>query len=124
MKIPVIGSKIEVTTRYPSICLYSTKKYQDNTYVGTVIKNDRWVDANSFSVMTGNKNHPVSVINLARVHKLKIIEGSSINVKTYKVKDYIVTQNGDHFSCTCIGFKYHSKCRHITGVKDEQVKAA
>lgn len=124
MKIPAIGSKIKVTTKSKSIYYYSTEEYEYHQYTGEVIKNDRWVPADSFSVMTGNIQHPVSIISVKNVHNLEIISGKQNEVKVFKIKDYVITKNGKHFSCTCIGFKYHSKCKHITQVKDEQVKAA
>ena len=47
----------------------------------------------------------------------------SPDVRTYEVQGstgntYTVTQDGDTWTCTCPGFGWRRKCRHITEVKD------
>lgn len=32
-------------------------------------------------------------------------------------KQYIVTQSGNYYSCTCTGFLYRSKCKHVDQIK-------
>jgi hypothetical protein len=39
------------------------------------------------------------------------IRGSSGNV-------YTIERNGDRLSCSCVGFKFKSKCRHIDNFKE------
>ena len=72
---------------------------------------------------TGPASFTGVVINLANIVDLKILKGSTTNIRKFKVTgskgDYIVTLSGKHYSCSCIGFKYHSKCKHITKVKDK-----
>jgi hypothetical protein len=88
-----------------------------------VVNPYRWLSTNEFCLQTGNKEFPVSVINITNVVDLKILSGSTTSIRKFKVKgskndEYLVTLSGDHFSCPCIGFKYHSKCKHITKVKE------
>lgn len=122
MKIPAIGSKISVTVRYRSIYLYAKSPWDDKVYEGTVVKSPKWVDADSFSVETTDKIHPVKIIHSGNVHSIKVLTGSVQSVEKFKIKgskgDYIVTKSGDQFSCTCVGFKYHAKCKHITAIKE------
>lgn len=121
MKIPAIGSKVSVTVRHKSIYLYAKTPWDEKTYQGTVVKNPKWIDADSFSVQTEDKSYPVKVIHSGNVHKIQILFGDVQSVEKFKIKgskgDYIVTKSGSQFSCTCVGFKYHAKCKHITEIK-------
>jgi hypothetical protein len=120
MKIPNIDSSVEVTTRFRSINYFSDEEYQYHTIRGKVVKNDKWVGADSFSVFTGNPKFPVSVISLKRVADIKLISGTQTKIRQFKVtgsKTYTVSLSGNHYSCECIGFKYYAKCKHITAVK-------
>jgi hypothetical protein len=115
--LPSIGSTVTVN------CQYITKS---STFTGVVVNPYRWLSADEFCLQTGNPDFPVSVINLANVVDLKILKGSTTNIRKFKVAgskgEYFVTLSGEHYSCTCIGFKYHSKCKHITKVKQKLAK--
>ena len=57
-------------------------------------------------------------INVPVGTELKDIKWIKPKVKKYKsnswkVKDYIVTFNGTFYSCTCLGYTYRRKCKHI-----------
>ena len=122
MKIPSVGSTVRVTTRFKNIILYDNREWDDKVYTGVVVKNAKWVDANSFSLHTGNKEHPVSIISMKHVLDISLVNGKMSNVRKFKVtgtNEYIVTLSNNHFSCECIGFKYHGKCRHVTQVKNK-----
>ena len=112
--LPSVGSTITVN------CQYITKS---TTFIGVVVDPYRWLDADEFCLQTGNKEFPVSVINLKNVVDLKILKGSATAIRKFKVAgtkgEYIVTLSGKHFSCGCIGFKYYNKCKHITKVKEK-----
>lgn len=45
------------------------------------------------------------------------------NNRTWRVKSknntYIVTLEEDKFSCSCVGFQYHRKCRHANAVAEK-----
>jgi hypothetical protein len=113
--IPTVGSTIAVD------CQYITKS---STFTGVVVKPYRWLSADEFCLQTGNKEFPVSVINLANIVNMKILNGSTSKTRKFKVKgskgdEYLVTLSDNHYSCHCIGFKYHNKCKHITKVKEK-----
>jgi len=112
--LPTVGSTITVNCQYYT----GAAKFE-----GVVIKPYRWLNADEFCLQTGNKTFPVSVINLANVVDLKILNGSTTSIRKFKVKgskndEYLVTLTDMHYSCSCIGFKYHNKCKHITKVKE------
>ena len=61
-----------------------------------------------------------------RYRKFKILQRyeDKSNAKRWKIngsKDhvYYVEETDNGMSCTCIGFKYHGKCKHIDGVLNE-----
>ena len=112
--LPSVGSSVSVD------CQFITKS---STFTGVVVKPYRWLSADEFCLQTGTKEFPVSVINLANVVDMKILNGSAIKTRKFKVVgskgEYLVTLSGTHYSCHCIGFKYHSKCKHITKVKEK-----
>ena len=60
--------------------------------VGTKLKDIKWID----TIPNIKKYKPMS----------------------WKVKDYTVIFNKDFYSCTCLGYTYRKKCRHIKQISD------
>ena len=60
--------------------------------VGTTLKDVKWINTNPKI----KKSKPMS----------------------WKVKDYTVSFNGSFYSCTCLGYIYRHKCKHITKVSE------
>ena len=113
--IPSVGSTVKVSCKF-----YTGVSH----FTGTVIKPYKWLQSEEFCLQTGNKEFPISVINLKSIIDLKILNGSTTKSRKFKVKgskgdEYLVTLSDNHYSCHCIGFKYHSKCKHITSVKNK-----
>ena len=44
-------------------------------------------------------------------------EVKSIQVKGSKGNTYTVTKQGDKWKCTCSGFQFRGKCKHITNLQ-------
>ena len=67
-------------------------------------------------------------LTLDRVDEYMVVDqrftpAQSPDVRTYEVQGstgntYTVTQDGDTWTCTCPGFGWRRKCRHITELKD------
>ena len=67
-------------------------------------------------------------LTLDRVDEYMVVDqrftpAQSPDVRTYEVQGstgntYPVTQDGDTWTCTCPGFGWRRKCRHITELKD------
>lgn len=111
--IPTVGSNIKVT------CQFYTG---EASFEGVVVKPYKWLQEGEFCLQTGNKQFPISVINLKSIKDIVILTGSTSKIKTFKVKgsknhEYIVTLSDKHYSCSCIGFKYHNKCKHVAEVQ-------
>lgn len=118
LKIPSVGSTIRVTTRFRNTYYFSDSEWNDITSTGVVMQ----INGDSFKLKTDNKEFPVSIIPIKRIIDISVISGKMSTVRKFKVtgsKEYIVTLSDNSFSCECVGFKYHGKCRHVTKVKDK-----
>ena len=78
-----------------------------NTVDGTfAVSGSNWVD-----VPVGTKLKDIKWVNTSpKVKKSKPM--------SWKVKDYTVIFNKDFYSCTCLGYIYRRKCRHIKQISD------
>jgi len=121
MNIPSVGSKISVTVRHKAVNLFAKSPWDERQYTGVVVNNAKWIDAESFSLRTEDKAYPVKIIHSKSVHSIRMLSGNTQKVRKFQVKSssgtYIVTESGKQYSCTCVGFKYHAKCKHINAVK-------
>jgi hypothetical protein len=106
MNIPNIGSTVAVKT-----------VFRKNAISGVVIKPFKWLSANEFCLQTGLPEYPISVIHVNNILDLQVISGKVSKIRKFKIREYIVTENQGHFSCSCIGFKYHAKCKHVAAVQ-------
>jgi hypothetical protein len=124
MNIPVINSQVVVTVRFRDINYFADKPYKLLTLTGKVVKSQKWVKADSFSLETTDKEYPVKIIPASWVTDIKIISGKVDTVNEYivmgsKGDKYIVTKGAKQYSCTCVGFKFSAKCKHIQSIKDK-----
>ena len=129
ISIPKVGSIIKVTTRYPEINIFAKSKIRENVTAGVVVENDKLTPVGSFSITTGRKEYPVAIIAIRNVYKIeeagKTLKASIKKAapKVWKVKSsngketYTVTNNAGSWSCTCVGFQYHRRCKHIVAKK-------
>lgn len=126
--VPEIGSRVRVTTQFKNY-YYKTAKAQpfvEHVHEGVVLPSWKHDEMYTFN-MTGDKNFPKRNIALRSVIDLKILSGGeakklemNLTVKAYKVeskgKIYLVTKANTKYTCTCVGFQYHRKCKHVTAV--------
>lgn len=123
MNTPTINSEVIVTVRFRDIYFAASSPYKSRKFSGKVIKSQKWVSANSFSIQTTDKEYPVKIIPVAWVEDIQVISGSMQDIQKFEVSGskgtYTVTKSGDQYSCGCIGFKFHAKCKHIQSIKDK-----
>ena len=120
IQIPSANSIVKVTASFRNINYYTseTKPFDESIIEGVVVNNPKWVDANSITIETGNKDFPVSIISIKNITKVDIIKGSTsdstkyFNIQGSKGSTYVVSVRENQYSCTCTGFKYHGKCKH------------
>jgi hypothetical protein len=128
MKVPVVGSSIKVRVKYwqgpkmippsPGFCEYE----------GEIVKSYKWLTDREFCI-TGNKDHPIRVINMDLVEDIEMLKGTFAEVDTgvkvftvngSKGNSYIVTRNSKGWNCTCPGYQFRRQCKHVSelgGVK-------
>ena len=120
IQIPSANSIVKVTVSFRNINYYTSesKPFDESIIEGVVVNNPKWVDANSITIETGNKDFPVSIISIKNIKKVDIIKGSTsdstkyFNIQGSKGSTYVVSVRENQYSCTCTGFKYHGKCKH------------
>jgi hypothetical protein len=57
-------------------------------------------------------------ITLINPEKITKLNGKPFSYKLeWKVKDYIIRLAGDTYTCTCKGYMFRKKCKHIDEVK-------
>ena len=44
------------------------------------------------------------------------------NNKEWEIKDYIVSLKYGYYSCTCLGYLYRRRCKHVTQVSNQYNK--
>lgn len=121
---PSAGQQISVTTKFTNIMYNDPRPYREDTYVGVVQKDFKWLTNTQFVLSTPeDADMPVRVIDLAYVSDLRIggEAASSQAVSSRKVLNitgskgdvYTVTLEGGKASCTCSGFAFRKTCKHI-----------
>lgn len=128
---PEIGSKVRVTGKpfYPPHIPVGFHNLP-TVIEGEVIKSDPRDDPLSFRLATGMPHFPISVVALHSVLDIQYSDGTKVNtVEKAAVKDlvhtvtgskgdeYVVTKRGNDYSCTCKGFGFNRKCKHVNQVK-------
>lgn len=130
---PTVGSTVTVTTDYTSYMKgFATNVPRTRTYRGQVVASASYDDPQSFRLTTGDRSFPIRVVPLENVTSLVNADGTNVTqtekkkveVTAWEVKSdsrkggtYTVTRQGDHFSCTCLGFTYRKSCRHTLAIK-------
>ena len=98
---------------------------------GTVIKSEPRDDPFSFRMLTGRPEFPISVVTLNSIIDMEYIDSDvvpesrevnvtkdvTMTVKGSKGDEYVVTKQGSNYSCTCKGYGFNRKCKHINEAK-------
>ena len=122
--LPRVGSQVRVTTKFKNHVLFRPDKYTLTTYVGTVGSSHKLLAPNSFVLVTANNpNFPKREINLGYVVELEYLDGSKVEkcdstnqtwiVKGSKGDSYTVTKTDNRLNCTCTGFQFRRRCKHL-----------
>lgn len=122
--IPSVGSKVEVITKHRNIYYFSDEKYTEYRYLGEVLPSPKWIEHNSFIISSNNPEidfHVISTNNVVDIKYISGLPGREIDNQTqlFKIKNYTVFKSKSGYRCTCVGYQYHKKCKHITEVKEK-----
>ena len=91
--------------------MFTIKGSMNPTVVNTISGTFAVSGSNWKSVPVGTKLKDIKWVNTSpKVKKSKPM--------SWKVKDYTVIFNKDFYSCTCLGYIYRRKCRHIKQISD------
>lgn len=116
---------VKVTVRIPLTHGRSTV----DTYFGNVLKDPPWVNSDkSLTISTDRLDFPFRVIPIEWLITVNDQEVKSLTPRTTKERSwsvkgskhnyYTVTKSvNDSWSCTCQGFEFKRKCRHIDELK-------
>lgn len=132
---PKVGSVVTVVTDWTQYLRpFDAAARRQNTYTGTVVASASYDDPSSFRMATGDRSYPIRIVSLDHVISLvddtgksaEKVESKKIEVTAWQVKSdsrkggfYTVTREGNHFSCTCIGFGFRKSCRHVLQIKEK-----
>jgi hypothetical protein len=123
VNIPTINSIVELSFKVRNYYYFDNSEHSVIKVKGVIVANDKWNGADNITLLTKELEYPKKIINVKNVINIKIISGGTTNIRRFKIvnnsKEYTVVKNETHFSCTCIGFKYHAKCKHIEAVKNK-----
>tara|TARA_B100001559_G_C16250801_1_gene506889 strand:- start:35 stop:460 length:426 start_codon:yes stop_codon:yes gene_type:complete len=100
-----------------------------NYYTGTVVY-EKWYKANEVGLTTGQDWFPVRVVQRERiveVNDLPVdytapIESDRIEVKVSgsKGNEYTIVKEHGKTTCTCPGFQFRGRCRHIKEFEEKE----
>lgn len=122
--IPSVGSKVEVITRHKDSYIYSENEYIEYRYIAEVLPSPKWIEHNSFAISSDDPEIDFRVIAACNVVNLKYISGGpdrevDNSTQIFKIKSYTVLKSKSGYRCTCVGYHYHRKCKHIAEVKEK-----
>lgn len=119
-----IGERVRVTVRHPEAYIHASSPFRDTVYEGTVVRGNGWEPKDTFNLLTGRPEYPVSVIAIKNVVATEVLGKVRGSPSIYGTKYIIVRgEKGDHrlsvhssglVECDCTGFGYRRKCKHQT----------
>ncbi len=130
---PEIGKTLTVRTRSGYAGESAANVPKSHTMSGKVVSGEHWDEPASFRLYTGNKWHPISVIELKNILDLQYDDGtegateqvSKVDHRMWEMpnakKDghYVIIVKGDTWHCECKGWGFRKNCRHVTAAKAE-----
>lgn len=101
---------------------YPIAEYTD--YVGEIVPKPKWVDEDSFCLSTGDLQFPFRVLSKENIICGWEIKSKQSDSRIYKIKNYLVTEKQNQWSCSCVGYGYRRRCSHIEMATAEAKTAA
>jgi len=96
-------------------------------YSGNVVKR-RWYKPEELGITTNDPKYPVRVIDKERIVDINntIVDqkekrqDQKYTVPGSKGNVYEVTVSGGRASCTCSGYQFRGRCKHIDGINENK----
>lgn len=114
----------EITADWTDVSRSPNHTYLMSDNMETVYGYFKWNKANDFVML----RTPLKINT--RYRKFQVLQrgyklaGSKPTNKTWLIKgskgnEYVVEETDNGMSCSCVGYKYHGKCKHIEEVTNE-----
>lgn len=114
----------EITADWKDVSRSPNHTYLMSDNMSTVYGYFKWHNPNEFEML----RTPVKIDT--RYRKFKVLQrgyefagqkqkNRSWLIKGSKGHEYVVEETDNGMSCSCVGFKYHGKCKHIDEVMNE-----
>jgi hypothetical protein len=129
---PPVGAIVTVTTRYRNDYIWAAEDWVYNTYENvTVMQPETWMKPDEIKVSSDTPKMPFRVIKLKNIDSFSndmpaathdIADIREVNVTGSKGNSYtVVVKDGIAISCTCPGFTYRRRCRHLNEVTEKEM---
>ena len=106
--------------------LYAYHVCEFDYYSGTVVPNPKWAAKDVLCLSTGDPQMPFRMVERsAIVGEMGISIQPEPRVRTHLVagskpgSTYTVTQDGENYVCSCVGYGFRKWCKHVTEVKNK-----
>lgn len=122
MRVPTVGSKIKIRTRYSQGPNMIPPQPAYIEYEGTVLNPYKWLNDRQFC-LSGDDTWPIRVITMDFVEDIQLLSGKLKTIETEakvwtiegsKGNKYFVTRNSSKWDCTCPGFTFRKTCKHVS----------
>jgi len=121
-----VGAVITIVTRYKDDYIFSDKSWKYNSYENvTVLEPEKWMKPNQVKISSDTARMPFRVIEIRSIYTVngkeiaqpKFIKTERVKVTGSKGDQYtVMIEDGTATSCTCPGFAFRNKCRHLAEV--------
>jgi len=135
---PIPGKEAKVTVEnyiQPGHLAFSPKT---STYVGKIENPARWLAPDEFQMHAGSDTRigfRSRVISKSSIIALEYLDGSeAVDVEKPKIlpdfnetvtgskgNQYLVKHKAGKWSCTCTGFGFRGRCKHVKGIQEKYV---
>ena len=125
-----VGDTVTLRVRNPlynsrSIYSQSVVINEYNNYSGQVITNPSWVGPDCICLTTGLVDFPFRILskediileNTEESQVKQSIQSAVWEILGSNGRPYLVTQNGSHWSCSCVGYGFRRSCTHVNQAK-------
>ncbi len=132
VQIPAVNSQVRVRVRDTFAPRMIPPGPDHREYQGRVLASYRWLTDREFC-LEGDESWPVRVINIDSVIDMELLSGTvrdvDVSVQSWTVEGsrgnkYQVTRDHRGWTCTCSGFQFRRRCRHVSELGEENGKVS
>lgn len=125
MTLPEVGTRIEVVIRDHEPYLPTGRRETTQVLIGTVVPVPKWMQIHAALAIVNERSKATNYIaehQIVSIGGVQVVQPAVTADQIFTVissktgEPYTVRQDGrtKKWSCTCVGFQFHKKCRHVT----------